>query len=118
MTISKKKFFEIVDYLQEVNQFETDFQILLNKTSRDTEFIDACIFTDCTMMSYIVDLLEDEFADEGHWISYWIYDLNFGENWSSGIITYCDRDIKLKTKEDLYNLLMDNIYEKLIRTTD
>ena len=44
--INKDKFFEILEYLQEIDKFENDFRKLLNTTSRDTNFIYAAAFND------------------------------------------------------------------------
>ena len=56
----------------------------------------------------LIDMLTDEFMDESDWISYWIYDLEFGDKWKEGAVTDNDVDVKMKTVEDLYAVLMDN----------
>ena len=63
MTISKEKFFEILDYLQENDKFENHLQQLFNSSKRDTDFMDAAMFTDCCMVDYLLYLLELEFDD-------------------------------------------------------
>ena len=58
----------------------------------------------------VVELLEHIFQDENEWISYWIWELNFGEEWHDGCVTEADgTDIKLQTHEDLYRLLINNM---------
>lgn len=55
----------------------------------------------------IVDLLTKILDDKSKWISYWVYELDCGRKYKDGSIT--DKDgsvIKLKTIEDLWNLLM------------
>lgn len=117
--ITKEKFFEILDYLQETNEFENNLSKVFKNSKRATDFMDAAMFTDCYMIEYILDLLEDEFNDTNHWISYWVYELNFGKLWSPGmIIDKNEKDIKLQTKKDLYNFLMENKFEILIGGTD
>jgi hypothetical protein len=55
-----------------------------------------------------ITLLEDYFQDKSEWIGYWIYELNYGRDYKPGMITIDGNDFKLKTEEDLYNLLMEN----------
>lgn len=106
--ITKEKFFEILDYLQEIEKFEDNLRQVFKNSKRETDFMDAAMFTDCRMIDYLLYLLEDEFNDrENGWIGYWIYELDFGKNWYPGCITN-EKDIKLQTKEDLYNFLIDN----------
>ena len=118
--ISKNKFCEILDYLQEIEKFEDSLRQVFKNSRRTTDFMDAAMFTDCRMIDYLLFLLEDEFNDiEDGWISYWIYDLNFGKDWYFGCaIDENEKEIKLKTKEDLYNFLMENKYNILIGGTD
>lgn len=114
--ITKEKFFEILDYLQEINEFENNLSKVFKNSKRATDFMDAAMFTDCYMIEYIFDLLEDEFNDADHWISYWVYELDFGK--TSCPKYMLDQNIKIQTKEDLYNFLMENKFEILIGGTD
>lgn len=119
MAITKEKFFEILDYLQEINNFENDFRKLLYTSKKDSDFLDAAMFTDCRLVDYIIYLLQNEFEDVEGWIPYWIYELDFGRSWYRGMIIESEwRDIKLQTKEDLYDFLIDNLIIKYKRGTD
>lgn len=54
----------------------------------------------------IVNLIAKILDDKNGWISYWVYELNYGRKYKDGTITDKDGDIiKLKTIEDLWNLL-------------
>lgn len=53
----------------------------------------------------ITKYLKAQFDDKCDWISYWMWELNFGENWKPGTITENGNDIPLKTIDDLWNLL-------------
>lgn len=109
MPIPKEKFFEILDYLQESENFENNLRKLLYSTRKNVEFIDAATFTDCSLIDYIIYLLEDSFKDhENGWISYWIYELNYGKAWEPGVVIWDNKDIKLQSKEDLYAFLQEN----------
>jgi len=59
--------------------------------------------------SEIVELLETMFDDTEGWISYFIYELNWGEDWEPGYVTGTDgNDIELSTIEQLYDFLVDD----------
>lgn len=109
LPIPKEKFFEILDYLQESENFENNLRKLLYSTRKNVEFIDAATFTDCSLIDYVIYLLEDSFKDhENGWISYWIYELNYGKVWKPGVVIWDNKDVKLQSKEDLYAFLQEN----------
>ena len=53
----------------------------------------------------LTKILVDATNDTSDWISYFIYELNFGKDWKDGMIKENGKDIKLQTTEDLWNLL-------------
>lgn len=53
----------------------------------------------------ITKYLKAQFDDKCDWIGYWMWELNFGENWKPGTVTENGNDIPLKTIDDLWNLL-------------
>lgn len=55
--------------------------------------------------SEITKYLKAQLNDECDWISYWMWELNFGEKWKPGTVTENGNDIPLKTIDDLWNLL-------------
>ena len=61
----------------------------------------------------VIEWLERIMNDtENSWISYWVYNLDFGKSWKKGDVTENEQDIPLKTSDDLYNLLIQNILSK------
>jgi len=64
-----------------------------------------------TLVYSIVELLVDHFKDKSEWISYWIWELGFGEKYVDGSVTLDDEIVPLKTIEDLYNVLVDDYEE-------
>jgi hypothetical protein len=72
-----------------------------------SEATDCDIFIDLTgpMFDLIVDLLEKYFGDNDGWISYWLFDLDFGKQYRPGSIKFKDAEVPLKTIEDLYNII-------------
>lgn len=57
----------------------------------------------------IVELIEKVFNDYDEWISYWCYELDFGNKYKDGMIKDKDgNNISLKTVNDLWNIIIDN----------
>lgn len=61
----------------------------------------------------VIYLLEHIFHDdENQWISYFLFDLDLGTKYQDGFVTMNDRMVPLRTPEDLYDLLMNNLREE------
>ena len=58
--------------------------------------------------SNVVALLQNIMGDDGEWISYWAYELCFGEGYKPGCVTDNGVDVPLKTADDLYDFLVAN----------
>lgn len=69
---------------------------------------------DTRLEDSLIRELEKEFEDEESWISYFVYELEFGtKEWAKKCGTTPDgRPICLETPEDLYDFLVENIREK------
>lgn len=57
----------------------------------------------------ILELLKDVTNDNADWISYYIYELDWGKEWKEGTITdtITGKDIKLESIKDLYDLIVE-----------
>ncbi len=62
------------------------------------EYTDHLIMAVCT-------LLEKYFEDDTELISYWMWDLNFGEEFQSGMIHINGKSVEFKTIKDLWEAL-------------
>jgi len=65
------------------------------------------IYAPPSLEAALIDLLVTAMDDEYEVIDYFIYQLNFGEKWESGDLLINDKDIKLKTIDDLYDFLTE-----------
>ena len=87
-------------------------ELTLEKNSKRSEILselyESFVVTEPDLVSDVIKLLESEFADEGEWISYFIYDLSFGKDYQDGCITDHDKNISLKTIRELYDFLLKN----------
>lgn len=83
-----------------------DFESELAKLRKPTDKDEFTLFYP-TMIDDIVDLLEMIMNDlENHWISYFIYDLNFGEKYKKGDVTVDGDEYPLRNVKDLWELLL------------
>ena len=62
----------------------------------------------------VVELLETLFEDkESQWISYWVWEENYGKTYKEGDAVEDDGTIiPLETAEELYDFLVKNMKEK------
>ena len=78
-----------------------------DRVDKLSDVTDCDLFIDLTgpLIDQIVGILEHVFEDDLSWISYWMFDLNFGESYAPGKVMTGGHDVPLKTIEDLWNLL-------------
>ena len=96
---------DIKGYHEKINKIQT----VLEETCYDS------VFWPPSLESTLITVLKDSFNDEdgyGGMIEYFIYELEYGEQWNVGTVTDENgNDIKLATAEDLYDYLVDGLKE-------
>ena len=104
--MSKKSFCKVMDNYKSMWNFTDDMNEVFKKYNCDGEvFPPMCTET-------VIDLLEFIFNDKNQWISYWIFELDFGKDYEDGYVKDEHGEvIPLKTTEDLYDLLVRNMKE-------
>lgn len=101
MTLEKFK-----KYLTEIIKL-SDIQDKVNNITNDLEFAQ---FDFTPHEGLCLEILSESMNDTSDWISYWFYELDCGRDYKDGCITDLDgKIIKLKTIEDLYNCIINNI---------
>lgn len=104
--MSKESFYKVIDDYKTMFDFTDEMNELFDKYKTDGNIYPPM----CTKT--VTDLLEFIFNDKNQWISYWIFELDFGKKYEDGLVTQKDGTIiPLKTVEDLYNLLVKNMEE-------
>jgi hypothetical protein len=98
--ISKENFVKYINKLKELNEIESN----INEAAKGIEFFDISFIEH---ESLIVNILEDAFNDESKWISYFIYDLDFGSTWHKNCITFEGKDTPMRNAEELYDVLIN-----------
>ena len=101
-------FEEFNKHIQAIKAHE-DFQDSLHKLTssfnRKDESQVEILFP--TLAVNVAELLEKELGDTNEWVSYWIWELDFGKQYEPGCVTDENGDeIKLETVKDLYRFLV------------
>ena len=107
--ISKEKFVEIINRLKKYNELQNDINELFNESidNKEMDFMNAgsiCIGHE----SVVVYLLERMFDTD--MISYFIYELDYGEKYKKGcVLDENMNEIDLSTAEKMYDYLVQDI---------
>lgn len=107
--ISKEKFVEIINRLKGYTELQNKINDLFrdNIDNKEMDFVNAgsiCIGHE----SVVVYLLENMFDTD--MISYWIYELDYGEKYKAGcVLDENMNEIDLSTPEKLYDYLVQDI---------
>jgi hypothetical protein len=100
----RKTFITMIGELRMINEAENELNKAFKNFEPDFNYI--CFGRYETL---VVKALEFAFKDESSWISYFIYDLEFGKKWHKKCVTDKNgKDIPLKNANDLYNLLISD----------
>mgnify|MGYP001861119072 CR=1 FL=1 len=105
--ITKQEFVKIINRLRNYNDLQNKIQDLFNDNidNQEMDFMNAgsiCIGHE----SIVVKLLENMFNDKDT-ISWWIYECNYGRDFSLGDLEVDGVEIDLTTPEKLYDYLIE-----------
>jgi hypothetical protein len=98
--MDKKQFKKIIEEFTLLKK-QTDILDNALKTL-DPEFGGLCLHRH---EGLILDLLKSIMKDDGEWIDYWVYELEYGKKAKKNSVSVKDKNIPIKTINDLYNLL-------------
>lgn len=94
-------------------QFEKYIEAIRSNYHRLNEIGEVLRWDDVfelSMAGDVIGLLEHIFRDKDEWISYWVYEKDFGLDWEEGCAIEADgTDIDLSTTEKLYDFLISNM---------
>ena len=102
--ITKDNFIKYIDKIQKLREAEDSLNLAGKQL---VEF--HISFAEHEQL--IVDILTDIFNDSAFdWISYFIYDLSFGNDWHEGCIREKDgTDVPMRNASELYDVLMSEL---------
>jgi hypothetical protein len=78
-----------------------------NKLDKILDVMPSSVLKDLydELFTIILKLLEIHFNDINCWISYWVFDLDFGKKYKPGMVKIGKEEVSLKTIEDLYKVI-------------
>lgn len=111
MIINKEKFVEIMNRLKNYNDLQEKINELFKGyiDDRENDFCNAgsiCIGHE----SVVVSILEDMF--ETDLISWWIYELDYGKEYSPGALLIDGKEIDVSTADKLYDVMIEDLKKK------
>ena len=106
--ITYEEFKTHIEDLKSIDEFQTQLDRLTraytNSTKESADYIHLP-----TLFDSNINLLETLMGDKAEWISFWIYELDFGRKYKEGSVKYVNgENIVLKTTKDLWNLLTED----------
>ena len=111
MIINKEKFVEIMNRLKNYNDLQENINELFKGyiDNRENDFCNAgsiCIGHE----SVVVSILEDMF--ETDLIGWWIYELDYGKEYSPGALLIDGKEIDVSTADKLYDVMIEDLKKK------
>lgn len=108
--ISKEKFVEIINRLKDYNDLQDKIQNLFrdNIDNQEMDFMNAgsiCVGHE----SVVVELLKDMFDDKYDYISYYLYECNYGRKTENKIFDNDNKPIDISTPTKFYDFLIENM---------
>ena len=101
--MQNEQFKKIMNELKQTWDFNEDY----NKLFKSHNVDGYIMLPDATEQA--IALLEIIFHDVNHWISYFVYELNWGKDYKLGDIVIDGEMFDLSTVDNLYDLLMKGI---------
>lgn len=100
--MNKDMFVNTINFIKELNTEANNFNDMLKVV--DSEFGGGYIHN--KSIHFLVELLKKLTNDSNDWISYYCWEIDFGDKYYEGCVTEADgTPIPLKTPEDLYILI-------------
>ena len=105
--ISKDEFLNAIDAIRTHEMFVTDVFDVCSKHNINTDY---CVFgLSDSLVSTVVDLLADGMNDTYEYISWWLFDCDFGKHNNTVVVKGddVDKSYDLDSAEKLYDFLVE-----------
>lgn len=107
--LTKKQFKSYLEEFEKLNQEVEKIESIMFKSKIKDDFTGTLFgigYYQNLILKILEETMEDNTKELDSWIGYWIYDLEYGKRYKKGFVTDKNgKNIKLKTIDDLYNLL-------------
>lgn len=108
-----EEFNRIIQKIKRISDFQNNLSEICIDYNHTNRMGDEVLMYFPSLESVCLDLLNYIFEDESGWIGYFIYELNYGENYIDGcIVDENEQIVKLRNTKDLYKLLVTNLLNK------
>lgn len=109
MTFSKEQFVKIINRLKAANDLQNKIQDLMYEADDniDRDFMNAASLM-INHESIVVDLLQVIMNDKDDDIPYFIYEIDYGRDYTPGCYTLYGENVDISTAEKLYDYLVSN----------
>jgi len=109
--LSFDEFTDVMDAIREAQRIESCIDEAFLKAKNPYHKDKSDFIGIYGLLSYnddaLLKVLEVMFDDHAQWISYFVYELDWGKEWKQGAVTDADgTDIPLGTLADLYHLIV------------
>ena len=100
--MKKELFVKCIEQLKAHQEKSDKICTLLDSLSEERNCFYPFSDDDALIFDILIDYYSESIVEND--ISYFCYDLEFGKCWSPGTITQDDKDIKMETIDDLYEV--------------
>lgn len=111
--LSKDKFIDYINFIKERDLAQRQINNIMSN-----EFGDNIFWPYNRYETMMINLLSEIFKDEGEWISYFVYELEFGSKYHDFDVYETDKatglkkELPLHNASELYDLLIYNMGKK------
>lgn len=98
--MTKENFIQLVESLEKQTDYDKEMASHINKVFKCDALYDTSIVQDS-----VIKVLESELSDVDRWIDYFIYELDFGREGTTGSVMINKKPVPMRTPEDLWNIL-------------
>ena len=103
--MTKTKFCQIMKEIEDGYRLDLAFYNLCNKYSREHKTDLSIEGIGTLLVSTTIDLLAEIMGDKDDWISYYCWELDFGNDWTEGSIKMNGEPVDISSREKLYDFL-------------
>ncbi|MCM1168062.1 MAG: hypothetical protein NC299_18175 [Lachnospiraceae bacterium] len=97
-----------INDIRRIQKFKLSLEKLCDEYNSKGKYEDCSGFDFPTLETNVVQLLKVATDDQIEWIDYWLYELDFGQTYTPGMIKISDKPVALRTIQDLWDLINDN----------
>lgn len=102
--LSFEEFDKYINRIQTFIEVDSEINTSIRKLNDD-----LAAFSCLTGINEIIHLLEFIFSDKEEWITFWMFEMDFGASSEQCQMSINKKPVILKTSKDLYDLLVKNM---------